>query len=362
MKVSFFQDKVGKFVNTHPQFMIKRGDRESTRLNDKINNITINDPIYVTGLARSGTTILLEKLTEHPELVSLRYKDFPLVHVPHWWENFLNRAGSNGGDKVERAHKDRIKITPDSPEALEEILWMSFYNSIHDPSVNNILDENNLEDDFIKFYQNTIKKILLSRNGKRYIAKGNYNISRIKLLNAIFPDAKFVIAVRNPIDTIASLIKQHNLFCEIEKSDKKVLRYMQNLGHFEFGLDRRPLNFGNTELTSEIQSLLNNEVNILGFAKYWSVIYSYVIELMEDAAIKKNIIIIDFDKFCNNPIDTLQNLYDHCSLRFDNSIVIGQAKTISAPSYYTHGFSEEDIEIIKSETDAVFKQIKTINK
>ena len=137
---------------------------------------------------------------------------------------------------------------------------------------------------------------------------------------------------------------------------------MQNLGHFEFGLDRRPLNFGNTELTSEIQSLLNNEENILGLAKYWSVIYSYVIELMEDEDINKNIIIIDFDKFCINPFDTLQYLYDHCNLYLEKSIVSEQAKTISAPSYYTHDFSYKDLAKIKSETDSVYEQIITINK
>jgi len=360
MKVSFFQDKSGKFVNNHPGFMIKRGEKESFKLQDELNSISIKSPIYITGLARSGTTILLEKLAEHSDLVSYRYKDFPFVHIPYWWNNFLERAGSNEIEKVERAHKDRIKITPDSPEAMEEILWMSFYKDIHNPSITNLLDKNNINDDFVEFYKNTIKKVLLSRKGKRYLAKGNYNVSRIKLLTTIFPDAKFVVSVRNPIDTIASLIKQHNLFCEIEKENKKVLRYMKNLGHFEFGLDRRPINFGNTESTIEIQTLLNNNENVLGLANYWSEVYSYVFELLKDEKLNKNIILIDYDKFCQYPLATLNKLYMHCELDIDKSRINEQANTISAPTYYEHSFSNEDISIIKKETITIQKKIKSI--
>ena len=79
MKVSFFQDKAGKFVNRHPKIMINLGNRESKQLQDELIDSPIKNPIYITGLARSGTTILLEKLASHPDLVSYRYKDFPLV-------------------------------------------------------------------------------------------------------------------------------------------------------------------------------------------------------------------------------------------------------------------------------------------
>lgn len=360
MKLSCFQDKAGQFVKKHPQFMIKLGNRETTRLKDELLNISVKSPVYITGLARSGTTILLEILAVHPELVSFRYKDFPLVHIPYWWEKFLNRAGSTGINKVERAHKDRIKISPDSPEAMEEILWMSFDNDIHNPSINNILDEKYINDDFVEFYINNIKKVVLSRSGNRYLAKGNYNISRIKFLNKIFPDAKFVIAIRNPVDTIASLIKQHILFCEIENADKKVLKYMQTLGHFEFGLDRRPINFGNTETTREIQTLLNKKENVLGLAKLWTEVYSYVFELLKDKKLNKNIILIDYDEFCKDSLSTLNKLYMHCELDCDKSRIIEQASTISAPTYYKHDFSNEEISIIENETSTVQKKIKSI--
>ena len=34
---------------------------------------------------------------------------------------------------VERAHGDRLMITPSSPEAMEEPIWMHFFDNAHNP-------------------------------------------------------------------------------------------------------------------------------------------------------------------------------------------------------------------------------------
>ena len=357
LKVTYFQDKAGKFVNKHPNFMIGLGNRESAALADQIENIAIKKPIFITGLARSGTTIILEKLAAHKDLVSYRYKDFPLVHIPYWWEKFLNRAGSGKLEPTERAHKDRIKISPDSPEAIDEILWMSFFDNIHSTAESNIIDNIANNEQFSDFYQKTIKKVLLARNGKRYLSKNNYNISRVKLLTKIFPDAKIVIAVRAPAATIASLIKQHKLFCEVERENPKILTYMQNLGHFEFGIDRRPINFSNSEQTLEIVKLLADE-NILGYVKYWNTIYSYVNDLLADKELKNNLLLVNYDSFCSNPHTILKKLYEFCELDVEGSVLTEQSKTISAPTYYKPEFSDEEISIIEEKTKNVSDRLE----
>jgi len=351
----------GKFVNKHPKIMIRLGDWETNQVQDKLINLPIESPIYITGLARSGTTILLEKLASHPDLVSYRYKDFPLVHLPVWWERFLKRASSDNIKSVERAHKDRIKITPDSPEAMEEIIWMSFFDALHDISKNNILDKNTINNEFVDFYKTNVQKILFSRNGKRYIAKGNYNISRIEYINSIFPEAKFVVAIRNPVDHIASLMKQHSLFCKLEKDNKKVLSYMQALGHFEFGLDRRPINFGNVEPTSEIQNHLNNNEDVIGLAKYWSITYSYVANLLENKHLLSKIILVDYDELCQNPFKILGSIYSKCEMIIDKSVLMEQSKTITAPKYYKHNFTKNEIDLINEETNTTLKRLELLS-
>ena len=97
---------------------------------------------------------------------------------------------------------------------------------------------------FERFYRDHIKKMLLVRRGRRYVSKGNYNLSRLAYLRRLFPDARFVVLVREPTWHIASLAKQHRLFEREETRDARILKHMQRSGHFEFGLDRRAIDLG----------------------------------------------------------------------------------------------------------------------
>jgi len=113
---------------------------------------------------------------------------------------------------VERAHKVRILIGPEGPEAMEEILWMTFFPSAYDPSTSNVLDDTSANLEFETFYRDRIRKLLLVRGGSRYFAKANYDITRLAYLVKVFPDARFIVPIREPMTHIASLRKQHNLF------------------------------------------------------------------------------------------------------------------------------------------------------
>ena len=89
--------------------------------------IQIEAPIFVCGLARSGSTILLECLAAHPDTVTHRYRDYPGVLAPVFWDRISTRLYTDHSAPIERAHGDGIAVTPDSPEAMEEMLWMEFY-------------------------------------------------------------------------------------------------------------------------------------------------------------------------------------------------------------------------------------------
>jgi hypothetical protein len=208
-----------------------------------------------TGLARAGSTILLEWLGRHPDCATHRYKDYPLVHIPYWWNAFLSRTPQRSAGPAERAHADRILITPESPEAFEEVLWMSFFPGLHSPEHSNVIDGGIRHPHFESFYRDHIRKLLLVRGGRRYLSKANYHVTRLEYLQLLFTDARFVIPVREPVWHIASLMKQHRLFCEQEAANVKALAHMQRVGHYEFGLDRRPINPGDDARTAEIREL-----------------------------------------------------------------------------------------------------------
>ena len=99
MHVPGWQDRLGSWIERHPRFWLRLGDWETGFLRDQVEQVTIDRPIYVTGLARSGSTILLELLARQSEVVSHRYRDFPVVPVPWAWNWFVDRAGGRFGSR-----------------------------------------------------------------------------------------------------------------------------------------------------------------------------------------------------------------------------------------------------------------------
>ncbi len=361
MQVSRFKDFLGGLAARNTAFFLKLGNIESRWLKDAIKEKEVDRPIYICGLARSGSTILLELLAAHPDVASHQYKDFPLVFTPFWWNWFLNRASSGKDELVERAHKDRIQVSPDSPEAMEEMLWMAFFSRSHDAAASQIIGASDRKPEFDHFYREHIRKILYLRDGRRYIAKGNYNISRLGYLADLFPDGRFLIPVRDPASHIASLMKQHENFCDAETRDPKVLAYMRRAGHFEFGLDRRAINFGRSDALQRIENLWKQGQEIRGWAAYWASLHSFVADLFEsEEPAADMMLLIDYGAFCKEPVRMLQRIYAHCQLEAGDSVIREQASRISAPDYYNAGFTDSEIEIINEETAEIAERIQRL--
>ena len=343
----------------HPALLLRLGRWEASWAGDEIAGQTVDRPIYVTGLARSGSTILLELLAAHQDVATHQYRDFPLIPIPLWWNWFLDRASREESQPVERAHKDGIAVTPESPEAMEEVLWMAFFPTCHDPAVSNVLSGQDSAPEFAGFYRDHIRKLLLLRQGRRYLAKGNYNVSRLGFLRKMFPDACFVVPVRDPVGHIASLIKQHKLFCAEETRDPQILDHMRRSGHFEFGLDRRPINFGDSETVQRIQALWQAGREVEGEALYWASVYGFVADLLEhDPAVAGRTLLIHYDDLCAAPDATLARLYTHCGLAVDEPTRHAQAARIAAPTYYKPSLSEAEIGMIRAATDATVARIR----
>ena len=79
----------GYLCHEFPRFWSGLENFESSILRDRLDAIEIEQPIYVTGLARSGTTILLELLAGLPSVATHRYRDFPPIWTPYLWDRFL---------------------------------------------------------------------------------------------------------------------------------------------------------------------------------------------------------------------------------------------------------------------------------
>ena len=174
--------------------------------------------IFVTGLPRSGTTSLLNFLYSSNQYASLTYRNMPFVLSP----NFSKLFNKKNTPRKERAHGDGITFDINSPEAFDEV----FFNN----------DEEFVENELLNYLQ----LILLSENKVKYLSKNNLNYKRIDLIKSMLPNSVFLIPIREPLQHAYSLLNQHLHFSQLQQENDFIRRYMNYLGHNEFGLNHKP--------------------------------------------------------------------------------------------------------------------------
>jgi hypothetical protein len=344
-----FLDVLGRLVQRHPAFWRWLARLESNLLADELRGISVRMPVYVCGLARSGSTLLHEVIAAHPDVATHRAKDYPMLFTPCWWR----RAAANLRPQPprERPHRDGVMITSESPDALEEMLWMAFFPRCHDPAVSSLLHATDSHPAFESFYDLHLRKLLLAEAKTRYAAKANYHIARLPYLARLFPDVRFIIPVRSPASHIASLMRQHRWFSQGQRRHPRNLAYMQRSGHFEFGLDRRPMNLGDDERVHRITDAWAAGDEVRGLALYWDMVYGYLARLLEaDAWVRQAALVVRFEEICAAPAETLVAVFKHCALPDAESIAARHAADIRASANYESSFSARERAIIDAAT------------
>jgi hypothetical protein len=322
---------------------------ESRVAADAIAPIKVRQPVFVAGLARSGSTILLEALASCPPFASLRYCDYPPVWFPYWWSQLRARLPLPAATPEERAHGDGIVVTPESPEAFDEVFWMHFFPDRHMPSVDQRLAADTENPRFADFYRLQIRKLLAARGKPRYLCKGNYNLARLPYLLKLFPDARFVVPIRAPEGHVASLIKQHRLFAQLGAQSPSVAAHLARTGHFEFGPQRRAECAGDPAEAARIEADFATDCDVSGYARQWAMSYGALAEaLASDAQLAQATLLLRFEDLCREPVESLQRLARHVDLNVadESALIAHWAPRLRMPDYYSTTFSAEEQTLI----------------
>jgi len=352
--VARWMDRLGHIACDRPAAMRAVARLESKLVEERLAEIPIEAPVWIAGLARSGSTVLLELLDNHPATATQRYRDFPPVLTPFFWNRLLDLMPLNREAPAERAHRDRIMVTAESPEAFEEPVWMNFFPDLHDGIRSAVMDGTDRHAEFEAFLKNHMRKIMLVRGGRRYLAKANYNATRFAYLLAIFPNARFLLPIREPGAHVASLMKQQRLFCAGEADNPAARRHLARAGHFEFGLGRHPIHCGDHDATAEIRSLWAAGREAEGWALQWAALYGAVADQLDaDPALRSALLVVRYEDFCAEPASTLGRILDHCGLDPMEDLLRMAKERLSAPSYYQTSFPPALAETIRDSTDAV---------
>jgi hypothetical protein len=284
----------------------------------------VDRPVFITGLPRAGTTLLLQLTSALEEFASHSYRDMPFVLLPMLWNSF-SRGFWQDAPPTERAHGDGMLVDLDSSEAFEEMLWQvkcpDHYESDRivpwrahdDPEPGEALASH-------------MKKVIRLRQRRRevvprYLSKNNGNIARTDYLRRCWPEAVLIVPVREPVQHASSLLRQHRRFLDIHARDGFSREYMRGIGHFDFGANLRPIDFDGWLSTAGHTDPLT-----IGFwLEYWVAAYGW---LNENTA---TLHFLPYDQFCANPDRGLRWLGDVLGIN-DRRSLMTQRVAIRIPA------------------------------
>ena len=257
------------------------------------NKIVGKKHLFISGLPRSGTTILLNYLYSSNDYASLTYRDMPFITAINIFSK-ISRLSNY--EKKPRIHNDGIFYNLDSPEALDEVFFQLF-------------DKDQLKEELVNY----VSLILLKYKKEQYLSKNNFNYQRVDLIKKTFPNSIFLIPFRDPLQQSYSLLKQHLNFIKLQNNDTFILKYMNYLGHIEFGKNHKSWNK---------PQLFNNTLNINYWLEQWKIFYS---EILKSYKYKKNCYFVCYEKLTdkNYVKNLLINLDSHQTneSNFDNKII-----------------------------------------
>ena len=271
----------------------------------------------------------------------------PFVTAPFLWGKITKNHKVTKDEKKERAHGDQLYVNFDSPEAFEEVFWLTFTRAAYVKASH--LEPHDAQTEVLNNYKKYVYNILArQQNGThlRYLAKNNSNLLRIKAIRSAFPDALILVPFRNPLDHAKSLLTQHQRFMERGADDPFSLKYMNWLGHFEFGRNFKPFHVSDEALPENQAEPFHLDY----WLRYWKCVYEYIID---KAA--QDVIFFDYDRLCEQPDASLDLLED--KLMIEKGLLQSFSKNIRPARTYAE---TDRLQAYATRADTIFEKLKEL--
>jgi hypothetical protein len=192
--------------------------REAETRDAAITEQPIRQPIFVTGLPRSGTTFLHALLESDPS-----------NRVVQCWETiypYPPRSGAGTSVEARRKKVDRqlalfARLTPevkamhplsaDTPQECTEITGHTFAShrfdtTHHVPSYRRWLDRIDLTGAY-RFHRRFLQHLQRRKGEGIWVLKCPDHVFALQAVRAVYPDARFVFLHRDPVEVLASVAK-----------------------------------------------------------------------------------------------------------------------------------------------------------
>ena len=212
-------------------------------------NQKIDSPIFIIGYPRSGTTFLHRLLTETKEYgcFQLWQLIFPSILGQKIMYPLMKRiAKKTELDEAWKAHHTGPFIVEEEDvfflfQCLDSVMLYTLTPMILAKKIRPDFILHDDQPDQIKkvlFFKDCVRRLLYKTQRKRLISKMSCGLTRIQSILSVFPDAKIIYVIRNPIDQITStlsLVKGTNKnLSRLNELGNKVLGIMEI--YYEYGL------------------------------------------------------------------------------------------------------------------------------
>ncbi len=270
------------------------GYRLFKRESKKFGIETKDEFVIITGLARAGTTSMLNTLIELGPFASLNYGNMPFLMSPNTWGKFYKPKSEA---TQERSHGDGIKIALDSNEALEEY----FFKAITNDSFigKEFLQKHSISHEGYQDYM-AYQSIIRKDEKSIYLAKNNNFLLRYPSIRKWNSKFRTVILFRHPLYHAASLLDQHVKFSELQEEDAFTRTYMEWLGHHEFGLSHKPFVFSEEDERA-LRAIDDTKLDY--WVKVWIRVYQYALEIKDEKTL-----FVSYEAFCEKPQEVLSRI------------------------------------------------------
>lgn len=346
---SFVDRLLHRVAFAHPGVQRALAEVESDLFKSRLRDVEVARPVFVTALPRAGTTLLLELLFKSGEFATFTYRHMPLVLAPLLWDR-VTSGFRRKGELRERAHGDGMEISFDSPEAFEEVIWLNYLRDrIVDRHETLPLSAADLTPDFEAAMKGTLRKLIAiddEATRRRYLSKNNANIARLPVLERLFPDASILVCLRHPMTHVASLKNQHERFLAMHDGDPFARRYMQWIGHYDFGANFKPIRFANGRSPDRLEDLSHDF-----WLGYWIDAYKRVRQDLSPRCA-----IVCFESLLADGAAVLARIADFIGLN-QKAAFVANAKALRAPRSHSPNESVFDA-ALRREAISLYEELK----
>lgn len=277
--------------------------------------VPVSRPVFVVGCGRSGTALLFNLLSACPELVATAGHPDGEDHVG-WIEHGGARIAGLANPKGDSGHVGHhLCLHMDESDATEETR-----TSMH---------------------RHYALGVLKDRPSARVLNKCPHLSNKLRFVRALFPDARFLHIVRDPVAMVASWVK-------VMQAVPELLLYWPETDYpCWWVFPTKDAAAGRNALASDSRWYPGG--GLLRFADYWAAVNANVPRQLSDTP--EQLHTVRYEDLVARPEEIMRRVHDFCEL--DGSAAQLPAVQRERNIAYRHLLSEEDVRAIRERTRSV---------